>query len=207
MTLGALGLGYLGLGAVIAIGVTITIPRPSLADVVLLIGLWPIATPLVLAGHRDENDLAETELLAALERASASPLASVLPDAETARVLARRLRAAGIRVTELDGLLARSDFDPRQAEHRARELEGRGATAAAATAQLRVRMLGQLLALRERYRSERDEIRELISQLLIQAELIRLQPSIAHTSGELVARVEALGDDDAKYQPRAARSD
>jgi hypothetical protein len=223
VTLGVLGLGYLGIGALIAVGMTIASRRPSLTDVVLLIGLWPLATPMVLAqaGDRREEDPAETELLAALARAQASPLASVLPDAETARVLASRLREAGARSSELDGLLARADFDPQEAERRAGELTARGATAAAATAQLRVRTLGQLRALRERYRSELDEVRELIAQLLTQAELVRLQPSIAHTSGELVRelvnRVEGLGDlfayqatldgdDDAKYQPRAARS-
>ena len=63
---------------------------------------------------------------------------------------------------------------------------------------MRVRTLAQLRALRERYRSELDEVGELIAQLVTQAELVRLQPAIAHSSGELVrelvARVEGLGD-------------
>ena len=41
-------------------------------------------------------------------------------------------------------------------------------------------------------------MRELIAQLVTQAELVRLQPSIAHASSELVrelvARVEGLGE-------------
>jgi hypothetical protein len=61
-----------------------------------------------------------------------------------------------------------------------------------------VRTLGQLRDLRVRYRSELDEVHELIAQLVTQAELVRLQPSIAHSSGELVrelvSRVEGLGD-------------
>src|SRR6185436_9497711 len=72
------------------------------------------------------------------------------------------------------------------------------AAPAAATAQLRVRTLGQLRALRERYRIELDEVHELIAQLVAQAELVRLQPSIAPASGELVrelvAQIESLDD-------------
>jgi hypothetical protein len=127
------------------------------------------------------------------------------------------LREAGARLRELDEVLARPDFDPAAAERRAAELTARGATAAAATAELRVRTLGQLRALRERYRSELDEVGELIAQLVAQAELVRLQPAIAQRSGELVrelvARVEGLGDlfayqaaIDAEYAAAAPRS-
>ncbi|MBA3392490.1 MAG: hypothetical protein H0T89_07600, partial [Deltaproteobacteria bacterium] len=99
---------------------------------------------------------------------------------------------------DLDRVLARPDFDPAAAAARARELTDRGATTAAATTLLRVRTLGQLRALRERYRAELDEVHELIAQLVTQAELVRLQPAIAHSSGELVRelvdRVEGLGE-------------
>ena len=122
----------------------------------------------------------------------------MLPDAETARVLQGRLREARARLADLERVLARPDFDPAAAARRAHELTCRGATAAAATAQLRVRTLGQLRGLRARYRTELDEVRELIAQLVTQAELVRLQPAIAHASGELVrelvTRVEGLGD-------------
>lgn len=222
MRLELLGLGYAGIGLVIAIGAMFARQRPSAPDVVLLVLLWPIAAPMVLFGHRTD-DAGEGELVSALARAQDSPLASVLPDAETARVLQGRLREAGARMVELDAVLARPDFDPSAAERRATELSARGATAAAATAQLRVRTLGQLRALRERYRTELDEVRELIAQLVTQAELVRLQPSIAHASGELVrelvSRVEGLGDlfayqaaldsgeiEITEYQPAAARS-
>jgi len=196
MSLVSLGVGYLAVGAAIAIVIAIIKRRLSAADAVLVIGLWPMYAPLALA--RGGDTLHETELLAALARAKASPLAAVLPDAESARVLGGRLREATGRLRELDDVLARPDFDPAAAERRAAELTARGATAAAATAQLRVRTLGQLRALRERYRSELDEVGELIAQLVAQAELVRLQPAIAHSSGELVrelvARVEGLGD-------------
>ena len=220
MSLASLGIGYIALGAAIALAVAAIKRELSFGDAVFLVGLWPVYAPLAFA--RPETHRREDELLAALARAKASPLAGVLPDAEAVRILGGRLREAGARLVDLDEVLARPDFDPATVERRAAELAARGATAAAATAQLRVRTLGQLRALRERYRSELDEVGELIAQLVTQAELVRLQPAIAHSSGELVrelvARVEGLGDlfayqsaleadpGDPEYAPAAERS-
>jgi len=196
MSLSAIGLGYLAIGALTAVAIAGFKRRLAVGDAVLVALLWPLYAPLSLG--RTPPERGESELLAALSRAKASPLAGVLPDAESARVLGARLREAGGRLADLDEVLARPDFDPATAERRASELAARGATAAAATAQLRVKTLAQLRALRERYRSELDEVGELIAQLVAQAELVRLQPAIAQTSGELVrelvARVEGLGE-------------
>lgn len=195
MSLALLGLGYAGLGVAIAVGAGIAGRATTVTDVLLLVVVWPLAAPLIWLAA---PEAAGGELIAALARAQASPLASALPDAETARVLQARLREATSRLVELDALLARPDFDAATAGRRARELHARGATSAAATAELRVRTLAQLRELRERYRRELDEVRELIAQLVAQAELVRLQPAIAHASGELVrelvARVEGLGE-------------
>ncbi|MBA2544693.1 MAG: hypothetical protein H0V17_33930 [Deltaproteobacteria bacterium] len=196
MTLGMIGLGYAGVGVLATIVIAIMRGAPTPGDAVLTIVMWPLWGPLSLV--RDPKDHREQELLGALARAQASPLASVLPDAESARVLAARLREASVRLGELDEVLARPDFDPAAAQRRAKDLEARGATTAAATAELRVRTLGQLRTLRERYRSELEEVHELIAQLVTQAELVRLQPSAAHASSELVrelvSRVEGLSD-------------
>ncbi|HSK05082.1 MAG TPA: hypothetical protein VK932_27725 [Kofleriaceae bacterium] len=202
MTIGALGLGYLAIGAAVAIAAALARRMSSAADAILLVGMWPLWAPLAFArpaaAAAASDDPRERELIGALARAQDSPLAAVLPDEVNARVLAARLREAGVRLAELDAVLARPDFDPAAAEQRAAELAARGATAAAATAQLRVRTLGQLRALRARYRSELDEVHELIAQLVAQAELVRLQPSIAPASGELVrelvAQIERLDD-------------
>jgi hypothetical protein len=196
MMLGTLGLGYVGIGIVVALVVTIIRGRPSAGDTLLLVGMWPLWGPLAFV--RADRDHREQELLGAIARAQTSPLASMLPDPDTARVLGSRLREASQRLVDLDAVLARPAFDPAVVEQRAKDLAARGALAASATAELRVRTLGQLRTLRERYRTELDEVHELIAQLVTQAELVRLQPAIAHTSGELVqelvARVEGLGD-------------
>ncbi len=213
MTLDMIALGYAAIGIAVAIAAAIAGRRPGAGDVLLLTAVWPLAGPMILFGDRERAD--DHELVSALARASTSPLASILPDAETARVLGARLREASSRLTDLDAVLARPDFDPAAAQRRASELTARGASAAAATAQLRVRTLGQLRDLRERYRSELDEVRELIAQLVTQAELVRLQPSIAQASSELVrelvTRVEGLGDLFAyqaslEYEPAPDRS-
>jgi hypothetical protein len=170
--------------------------RPPAVDVLLLVVMWPIWAPLAFV--RGDLDPREDELIRALGRAKSSPLAALLPDPDTARVLAARLREASRRLVELDLVLARPDFDPHAARARIRDLTERGAVAAAATAELRVRTLAQLGTLRERYRAELDEIHELIAQLVAQAELVRLQPQLAHGSRELVrelvARVEGLDE-------------
>ena len=196
MTLDVIAIGYAAIGVVVAIAAAVAGRRPSAGDLLMLTTVWPLAGPMILFGDRERAD--DHELVSALARAKASPLASILPDEETARVLQARLREASARLTDLDDVLARPDFDPAAAQRRASELTARGATAAAATAQLRVRTLGQLWELRERYRSELDEVHELMAQLVTQAELVRLQPSIAQASSELVrelvTRVEGLGD-------------
>ena len=225
MSPGALALGYLGAGAALAI-VAIALRRPRASDVLLLVTMWPLWAPLLLTRSTTDEPRVEA-LFAALARARTSPLAATLPDADNARVLAGRLREASARLAELELVLVRPAFDPRAVEQRAAELDARGAHAAAATAQLRVRTLGRLHALRARYRAELDEVHELIAQLVTQAELVRLQPSAAGASSEvvreLVAQIEGLDqlfayqaslDADsadslgaaAEYPPPAARS-
>ena len=197
MSLAILSIGYIGTGIVLGIIAAIA-KRPSPTDAFLVVVMWPLYAPFLLLGGSRSSDSREAELIDALSRASRSPLAAMLPDADSARVLGRPLREAGTRLVELDELLARPDFDPATAEKRAGELTARGATAAAATAQLRVKTLAQLQTVRHRYRQELDEVAELIAQLVTQAELVRLEPSAQNASRdlvrELVERVEGLGE-------------
>jgi len=217
VSLGVIGLGYAGIGVVTAIAIAATRGLPTIVDAFLAVAMWPLWAPLAMV--RESKDAREQELLGALSRAQGSPLASVLPDAESARVLASRLREASQRLGELDEVLARPDFDPAVVKARAADLRGRGAVTAAATAELRAKTIGQLRALRERYNSDLQEVGELIAQLVTQAELVRLQPQCAQASSELVrelvSRVEGLDDlfayqlaieSGQEYQPVLGRS-
>jgi hypothetical protein len=190
-----LAIVYAMAGAAAAIAVIAT--RRPLLDGVLMLGLWPIYGPFLLLGGLAAADDRERELLEVLRRAAATPLGSVLPDEATARALARRLRDAAARVREIDGLLARPDFDERAARLRAAELERRGgSSSAASTAALRVQTIERMRHLRDRTSGELDEVGELIAQLMAQAELVRLSGAAdgaaADLVRELVARVEGL---------------
>lgn len=193
MSVAVLGVAYIGLGAAIAAALVLA-GRLGTRDAILVAVLWPVYAPACLLGdHRGEH-----RLLDALRRARRSPLAAMLPDDAVARRLARRVHEATARLAEFDAMLAHPDFAAEAAARRAQELADRGAVAAATTAQLRVRTLGQLRALRERYRAELDDVGELIAQLVTQAELLRLDAEVPAASvelvSELVARVEGLGD-------------
>ncbi|MBA3393632.1 MAG: hypothetical protein H0T89_13365, partial [Deltaproteobacteria bacterium] len=100
MSLDILALGYVGIGLAIAVGIAVTRGVPAVSDALLLVGLWPLWAPLVIAQRAGDGDQ-ERVLLGALARAKTSPLAQILPDAETARVLAGRVREATQRLADL----------------------------------------------------------------------------------------------------------
>jgi len=190
-----LACGYLAIGSVAAAFVLIR--RRSPVDAALMLGLWPMAGPLLLSDGGAGADRRERELLVALRRAAATPLGGILPDQATGRALARRLRDAAHRVREIDALLARPDFDASAARARAADLERRGGSACAVTtAGLRAQTLDRMRQLRQRYTAELDEVGEIIAQLVTQAELVRLSGSGDDTAAELVrelvARIEGL---------------
>ncbi len=170
--------------------------------------LWPIAAPLVIA----LRPAAPREPLAeAWARAQASPLASLLPDATTARALAGQVHAARIRLGALDGVLARPEFAPGADAQRAEALAAGGAVLAAWTARDRATTLEHLRARRDQLARALAELGLLIAQLASQAALAEVDPGVARRSGELihalVAAVEQLARaDDAEYPAAAGRS-
>jgi hypothetical protein len=56
VTLGVLGVGYVGVGALLALIAALAGRRPSAADAVLLVGLWPLWAPLALARSGTSDD-------------------------------------------------------------------------------------------------------------------------------------------------------
>jgi hypothetical protein len=144
-------------------------------DLALLVLLWPLYGPFLLAHQGTAAGLPHTrerDLARALRRVAGTPLARLLPDRATVRALGRALRAAALRVREIDELLAR----PGMKAELTRQLEG-----------LRARFAGRL-----------GEVDALLAQLSTQVEVLRLVgPTEApgeELVGELVTRVEALGE-------------
>lgn len=147
MMLSHLGVGYLAIGVACALGLVIA-RRAAGTDAVLVVGLWPIWVPLVLAR----------------------------PDARTARApdLAAHIREMTDRVAELERVLARPDYDLATLDQREHELVDRGAAELAETVRARRRAIAEMHALRDRYRADLDQLRELAAQRAAAAELERL---------------------------------
>jgi hypothetical protein len=153
-------------------------------------------------------------LLTALARVQGSPLAPLLPDPESVRCLAAKLTEASTRIEELDEVLARPSFDLPAALARSDELGHEASAASAearASAAIRVQNIERLRDLRARFVAEVDEIEELLSQLVIQVEVVRFVGAAEDGSRdllrELLARVEGLGqmlDDRPALRPTGA---
>jgi len=186
--------------------------RRDWGELVFAFAVWPLWLPLWLgarpaaaaeaAGGERLHDAhpATSSLLAALARVQGSPLAPLLPDPESVHRLAAKLAEASTRIEELDDVLARPTFDLPAARARSDELAHEGSAASAearASAAIRVQNIERLRDLRARFVAEVDEIDELLSQLVIQVEVVRFVGAAEDGSRdllrELLARVEGLG--------------
>jgi hypothetical protein len=192
--------GLVGLGCALAVMVARPRDQRKVVDAVLMVALWPVYGPFVLAAARGMDALpsgSETAFLVALRRASGTPLAVLLPDRDTVRKLARRLRVAASKVEEIDGLLMRPEFDEREALERHAELRDKGASdCALSAASMRAQNIRRLRGLRDRFSRELDEVGELLIQLRTQADVVRLAGiADAETRDlvqEIISRVEGL---------------
>lgn len=185
-------------------------PGAAAIDAALLAPFWPLYGPFLLMaqGGRESPPRPARPagpatwgeaptVRAALERAAGSPLAGLLPDAAAAATLERRLGLARTRVEEIDRLLADRDFDETAAAERKRELEAQGGHRAAAAAGARATSIRRLRDLRAQFARELAEIDELLVQLRVQAEVVRLAGDRDGEAGkdlveELVLRLESL---------------
>jgi hypothetical protein len=172
----------------------------AISDALLLLLFWPLYGPFFLmqCQHQDTAPSdREAAFLAAIRRASGTPLGSLLPDWSSAKALARRLRVASQKVGELDRLLAQPDFSELATAARLATLEANHAsTAALASATMRLGNIRRLHSLRNRFACELDEVGELVAQLTAQAELLHIEraqdPAGNELVAELLARVEGL---------------
>jgi hypothetical protein len=185
----------------------------SWGDAAFALALWPLWLPLWLGAHEPAAALpapaaatpaeahpATASLLTALARVQGSPLAPLLPDQTAVRGLAAKLADVSMRIEELDDVLSRPTFDLDAALARRDEMAREPTTTAAgalASAALRVQNIERLRELRARFVGEVDEINELLSQLVIQVEVVRFAGSADDGTRdllrELLVRVEGLG--------------
>jgi len=178
--------------------------RASLADLLLLVVFWPLYGPFRLAsgagspadglGRARERDLEQ-----ALRRVAGTPLAHLLPDRTAIRSLGRALRAAALRVQEIDLLLARPEMSGQATQAQLQALEqASGSAEARAALSLRAQSIRQLEGMRERFARRLAEVDALLAQLLTQVEVLRLggasEAPGEELVGELLGRVEALGE-------------
>ncbi|MBM4341755.1 MAG: hypothetical protein FJ100_00055 [Deltaproteobacteria bacterium] len=197
--------GLVGAGcAVVMVQRSGTVPGPArwATDAALLLLLWPLYGPLLFAQTRPVVPIAPAtgpaaDLIAALRAAEGTALATLLPDAATARLLLDRLERAVARVRDIEALLHQPTFDDAAAATRIAAMQAGAASATAIrTAQLRRANIARLHAMRDRAARDIEEVHELIAQLQTQAELVRLAGAAdADTAGlvrELVCRVEGL---------------
>jgi hypothetical protein len=171
--------------------------RGNVLDAALLLLLWPLYAPLLFRQGEARDRPPDAAFLDALERTRGTPLGALLPDANTARLLSERLAAARRRIDEIDLLLGDPAFDEDAARRRRDELQALGDTVSSSLAGTRLTSIRRLRSLRERFARELVEVGELVSQLRVQAELVRLAGTSASGTSELVtllvARVDGLG--------------
>jgi hypothetical protein len=199
--------GLVGVGCALVVVLGRGERRGRFVDALLLVPLWPLYGPFVVARWQGGDELLtgrEAAFVSALRRARGTPLAELLPDQQAVQALARRLRVAAGKVVEIDQLLGQPEFSESDAVGRMRELEQRGASACAqSTAGMRIQNIRRLRRLRDRFARELDEVGELLQQLHTQAEVVRLagapDAGTRDLVAELVSRVEGLDhmlDDD-----------
>ncbi|MFN3199811.1 MAG: hypothetical protein ACE366_15520 [Bradymonadia bacterium] len=204
----ALAVLYLGVGLGWAAAV-ICLKRPTAAEgfveVALLVPFWPVygpfmaplseaAIPVPASAQTPSED---APLLHTLRLAQGAPLAALLPDEGQARRLVAQIEAAVRRVEEIDHLLADPDFCAESVQGRIVTLESAGRAGAARAARGNLKNIERLERLRSRTLEELDEVAELMRQLRLQAEVLRLSGERAgqqrgDLARALMARVEGL---------------
>jgi pimeloyl-ACP methyl ester carboxylesterase len=165
-----LALVYFAVGTVAAAAYASKTRR--LVDAAILLPFWPLYAPFLVIASRPRPDL--------------------LPDRAA---LAERLSHVKGRIAEIDRLFERPEFSVDAANRRRRALEESGDLRAAQAAEARRQTLERLCALRDRYAREITQVDELLAQLQVQSEVVRLSgqsTSVEDLVEEIVDRIEAL---------------
>lgn len=203
----------IGLGAGVALAMWQRRQQETnLLDVLLLALCWPLFGPFVLMRAEPSHpnqDAADQDsaprswasgsgedALDALRRAGGAPLAALLPDMQTSKRLMTRMKMAHERAHEIERLLERDAYSERGARERQLELRQRGDEESAQMVEQRLQMIGRLKRMRADFTRELTQIEEIMTQLALQAEMVRLAGSVNDDTREmaleLVTRLQGL---------------
>lgn len=195
MNLGVLGIFYALVGVGCAAALCSKSGKKFGVDTLLVLALWPLYAPFVFSKEGDEARVKASEsarapddLLDALRRARQAPLAQLLPGEDAGQQLAQRLEVAALRVEEIDGLLSKPEYSRAAAARRQQELLDAGDQSSARMIESRLQIIERLGEMRERFSREINQISELITQLQLQAEVVRIAGSEG-TAPELVDEI------------------
>jgi hypothetical protein len=191
-----------GIGAAAAF---LALRRPvtatTLVDAALLGPFWPLYGPFLALKSLGDGQDSEERLATTFDQEQL-PLSSLLPDQETADALDRRVSLARARIVEIDELLRRPELSEPEAQRRLQQLErqeGDGAARALAVTRRRIRDIRHLQQMRAGFADELLELGELVAQLRVQAEVVRLvgeeeSDSTRELLDELHLRLETLDE-------------
>ena len=167
---------YLVLGVGLAAAAVLKARTAGWLDAGLLFLFWPLYGPFLLAAPRS---------------GSVAPL-------NLGEGMARRLEGLERRVAEIDGVLAQPDFHLGEAEARRARLLEAGDVPAAARVTGRIESIQRLAGVRKDLLRGLAEARELMAQLRVQQEVMRMtggsSDEVRGLLLELESRVEALDD-------------
>ena len=193
-----LGLLYLVVGAGCALWRFRVRRDSALRDVPRMVTPWPVFLPFALAETAAAHapDESTRSLLAALHALADGPLATLLPGPLTVETIVARIRTALERVARIDTLLASPDLDETRLTARLAAFKSAGDETSAAAVAGRLAAVARLKTLRDRSEREVVQVRELLSRLAEQAELLKLSggdsSAVRGSVRELVARSEVL---------------
>lgn len=166
---------YVLIGSGAAIVMMVRGDRPNrILDAAILVPFWPLYAPFLLLVPQP------------------SGVVRILPDEH---VLAARLSTVRDRIGEIDRLLERPEFSESVTVSRRKLLTESGDTRAAQAAEARLTNIRRVRALRDRYTRELTEVDELLAQLSVQSEVVRLAGNPASLDDlvqEIIHRVEGL---------------
>ena len=178
----------IGVGSTVALALYARTIKPRWVDAMIMVPFWPLYGPFLLMRLSETGGV---EANMGPWSALGGSLAGLLPDPSMISALNERIRQAKQRITEIDLLLSRPEFCETAALERHLELQAKGDRRSAEKVQARLQNIRRLRKLRDRFSRELTEVTELLTQLEVQSEVLRLAGPTKEATGEIVAEVMA----------------